>query len=334
MSSTPQLPLVASHRGFKSQFAENTMSAFKEALKAGSRMIETDVQITLDGVVVINHDPKTGRNYDSDLIIGDSTLNQLKELTNVQDPTQKMATFKELLEWFVEVDEGEYSNQGLKLMLDVKVSNSKTVLVKIVSDLLAVKNDLQYWQQKIIFGLWTLEFYEFGVTTQCIKDFEIICITISPQIAQAFYDYSQTLPKGLQLTAISLLNVASMTPEFYTFYDKEIATGKIALYLWTVNEPIDFTRAVYLKAKGIISDKPDVMVDLLEKYQSGEFTVSEDEKVIQDVTKLAWGFTSAKKLKVLSSLVAFRIFEVSILYNLVRFSLVQKFLGYLRSLVF
>lgn len=334
--SLQSLPIIASHRGFKSQYPENTMLAFQEALKSGSRMIETDVQVTLDGVVVINHDPNTGNNYDKDLVIGETCVSDLKELTNLQDPMQKMVTFKELAEWFVENDQSDelYANQGLKLMLDIKVSNSKTVLIKIILDLLKVKNDLDYWKSKVIFGLWTLEFYEFGVVTQCIKDFEIICITISPSIAQAFYKYSQSLSKSFQLTAISLLNVASLTPEFYEFHEREISKGKIALYLWTVNEPADLTRAIYLKTKGIITDKPDLMVSLMEKYRGGEFTVSNDEIKVKALTRLDWGLTSAKGLRILSKLVVFRVFEVSILYNFVRFTAVKNLLASLRGLIF
>lgn len=50
-------PLVFAHRGASGSCFENTMSAFKEALRQGADGIELDVQLTKDGVPIILHDP-------------------------------------------------------------------------------------------------------------------------------------------------------------------------------------------------------------------------------------------------------------------------------------
>lgn len=46
---------VVAHRGYKARFPENTMLAFKEAIRAGADAIETDVRLSHDGVVVLSH---------------------------------------------------------------------------------------------------------------------------------------------------------------------------------------------------------------------------------------------------------------------------------------
>lgn len=48
-------PQTIAHRGFKAKYPENTMSAFKGAVSAGAHAIETDLQLSRDGVVVLSH---------------------------------------------------------------------------------------------------------------------------------------------------------------------------------------------------------------------------------------------------------------------------------------
>ncbi|MBI5433730.1 MAG: glycerophosphodiester phosphodiesterase [Planctomycetes bacterium] len=51
----PDLELVA-HRGLAARFPENTLTAFDAALQAGARRLETDVQLSQDGVPFLFHD--------------------------------------------------------------------------------------------------------------------------------------------------------------------------------------------------------------------------------------------------------------------------------------
>ncbi|CAI9388915.1 MULTISPECIES: glycerophosphodiester phosphodiesterase [Bacillaceae] len=52
---------IFAHRGYSSQYPENTMKAFEEAEKAKADGIEIDIQMTKDGEVVIIHDEKVDR---------------------------------------------------------------------------------------------------------------------------------------------------------------------------------------------------------------------------------------------------------------------------------
>jgi glycerophosphoryl diester phosphodiesterase len=48
-------PQAIAHRGYKAQFPENTMGAFKGAVDVGADALETDIHLTKDGVVVLSH---------------------------------------------------------------------------------------------------------------------------------------------------------------------------------------------------------------------------------------------------------------------------------------
>src|SRR3989338_5919615 len=54
-------PILIAHRGASAVAPESTRAAIREAIRAGARMIELDVQMTRDGRLVIFHDDQLER---------------------------------------------------------------------------------------------------------------------------------------------------------------------------------------------------------------------------------------------------------------------------------
>ena len=54
-------PLVIAHRGQSLDTPENTLEAYRRAIELGTDMIETDVNVTRDGVLVMIHDASLDR---------------------------------------------------------------------------------------------------------------------------------------------------------------------------------------------------------------------------------------------------------------------------------
>lgn len=50
--------LVHGHRGSRGTRPENTLAAFREALRVGVDVLELDLAVTKDGVLVVSHDPR------------------------------------------------------------------------------------------------------------------------------------------------------------------------------------------------------------------------------------------------------------------------------------
>src|SRR2546430_10740477 len=66
-------PRAFVHRGWHSGELwgmENSLSAFRHAVREGFHYLETDVHATSDGVVVVHHDPMLDRTTDSSGVIG------------------------------------------------------------------------------------------------------------------------------------------------------------------------------------------------------------------------------------------------------------------------
>ena len=70
--------LNIAHRGYSGKFDENTMLAFKKAIEYKADGIETDVQLSKDGVPVIIHDETLDRTTNGHGFVKDYTLDELK----------------------------------------------------------------------------------------------------------------------------------------------------------------------------------------------------------------------------------------------------------------
>jgi len=72
--------VTIAHRGASGYAPENTAAAFDLAIEMGADMIETDVQLTRDGQMVLFHDPTVERTSSGRGPIGDYTYAELREL--------------------------------------------------------------------------------------------------------------------------------------------------------------------------------------------------------------------------------------------------------------
>ncbi|TNF99425.1 MAG: hypothetical protein EP297_05635 [Gammaproteobacteria bacterium] len=80
MKNNNDKPVLIGHRGEPVSFPENSLEGFRLALSSGACYVETDVQITADGIPVLSHDPSLLRLTGKDLVISDSTLHLVQSL--------------------------------------------------------------------------------------------------------------------------------------------------------------------------------------------------------------------------------------------------------------
>lgn len=82
------MALAIAHRGASTRFPENTMRAFRAAIRRGCDVVEADVQLSCDGVPVLIHDLTLGRTTDAERVypsrapwhVGDFTWAELRRL--------------------------------------------------------------------------------------------------------------------------------------------------------------------------------------------------------------------------------------------------------------
>ncbi len=71
---------ICAHRGAMDTYPENTVPAFREAVRLGVQMIELDVRMTEDGYLVILHDETVDRTTDGQGPVAGKTLEEVRQL--------------------------------------------------------------------------------------------------------------------------------------------------------------------------------------------------------------------------------------------------------------
>lgn len=111
--------LVVAHRGIVSGFPENTLAAFREAIRQGFSAIEVDLRATADGHIVVMHDETVDRTTNGCGEVSERTLADVRSLdagsyVSPEFADQKVPTFQEVLE--------VVRGSGTKVVLDIKPS--------------------------------------------------------------------------------------------------------------------------------------------------------------------------------------------------------------------
>ncbi|HWL43396.1 MAG TPA: glycerophosphodiester phosphodiesterase family protein [Ilumatobacter sp.] len=74
--------LNIAHAGGDQDHPHSTMYAFRQAVAAGADVLEMDVQLTGDGVLIVQHDADTVKTTEADLEVGETDLATLQALDN------------------------------------------------------------------------------------------------------------------------------------------------------------------------------------------------------------------------------------------------------------
>lgn len=96
-SAQTQTVRAFSHRGGRMEFDENTLSAFEASRDAGYNGFETDIRMTRDGFLVINHDHTLERTTNGEGVLEEKTLKELKAL--VTKGGHELMTLDELMDF-------------------------------------------------------------------------------------------------------------------------------------------------------------------------------------------------------------------------------------------
>jgi len=103
--ATGQLPQrgLCAHRGENARHPENTLPAFREAIRLGAQQIEFDVCHTKDGRLILMHDLTVDRTTDGKGAVSDLTFEQIRKLDagikkDVKFAGTQVPTFEEVID--------------------------------------------------------------------------------------------------------------------------------------------------------------------------------------------------------------------------------------------
>lgn len=264
-------PLVMAHRGDSANIPENTYQAFKDAYNLGVDVIETDVWMTKDKEFVFHHDKKVDRTTNGSGPISKYTLSELKKLDagyNFQDENGQFIYRGKGFQIYT-IDEILSEFTDIRFNMDIKDRNKDApeLLAKKLKDLDANERvQVGSFHQKQIdkfrkFSdsptsagpIETLKFHRKAkkLINKSAKGREPR-ITQQEVFGESLDYVSLTVPEGLGPIKV-------VTPE-----SVQIAHSlNIAVFVWTINDEKEMERLLDWKVDGIFTDKPKVMVNLL-----------------------------------------------------------------------
>ncbi len=236
---------IVAHRGASHEAPENTLAAFALAWQQNADAIEGDFFLTKDSAIVCIHDKTTGRLADTDLVVAESSLEQLKRLDvgswkDKKWQGEKIPTIEEV---FKTVPDGK------KILIEVKCGPEIVPVLKkslagnqLTSDQTIV---ISFEQEVInqvkiqipdIKAFWLTGFRKNEQSGQWIPDLD----TIHDILGKINAD-------GLDCRAGEVI-----TPAFV----KSIREADMELHVWTVDDADEAQRLKDLGVKSITTNRP------------------------------------------------------------------------------
>ncbi|WYZ41713.1 hypothetical protein EsH8_V_000608 [Colletotrichum jinshuiense] len=257
-SSTPKrLPQAIAHRGFKSLYPENTILAFRAALKAGAHALETDLHLSQDGVVVLSHDGNLKRCFGVDKKINECDWEYLETLETVREPRQKMPRLEDLLGF---LSEGEEGREAVWVLLDIKTDDPPAELLSRVAQVLAKTPGPVPWNKRIVLGCWNKPYINHVQTH--LPTYPISLISWSPIYARKFLSSSQP---NLSFNMFQKSLVGPVGKRFVRKLKKEDRK----LFVWTVNDEEWMEWSIGAEVDGVITDDPELFLEVCRRWEGG-----------------------------------------------------------------
>lgn len=232
------------HRGASAVCPENTMAAFRKSLELGATGIETDVQMTKDGGLVLIHDETLNRTTTGSGYVKDKTLGEILELDagswfGAKFSGEQIPTLEDLLDLLQEQD----------TILNIELKNGVFLYPGMEEKVIAAVREFNM-SDRVIFS----SFNHYSLA---------YCKSLAPDIKTGIlymeglyrpWDYAATLGANA-LHA----NHYAVLPDFVA----EATKHGIAYHPFTVNDPARMAYLIEAGVSGIITDYPDVLAELL-----------------------------------------------------------------------
>ncbi len=291
------LPMIAAHRGGGDNNPENTMLAFREAVRTiGVDILESDLYLTKDGYLVYNHDDyidetcnvngdisleevealcedKTNRHY-----IKDMTLSELeqynfgyyfenengeriyKDAQDIAGMGLQIATVDELFEEFYE----EYP----ELMFIVEIKNDGDMGYEACKKLSDTLNKYPKYRDRVVIGTFHNE-----IEAELKTNYPDL-LRGAPTGSAAAFILTQYLGVNLfdggdfaclQIPMSYDLGI-EINLESKSIIDRAHKRN-IAVQYWTINDPDEMRRLIELGCDCIMTDNPKLLKEIIGEYR-------------------------------------------------------------------
>jgi glycerophosphoryl diester phosphodiesterase len=233
-------PIPFAHRGGASEVPENTMAAFQHAVDLGYRYLETDVHLTVDGVLLAFHDDVLDRVTDRTGVIHELRWSEIEPAR--VGGTEPIPRFDELLAAWPDV----------RFNIDPKHDRAVDALAEAIDRAGAI--------DRVIIGA----FSDKRLARLRERLGPRLCTSLGPRSVAKLRAASYGLPLG------SLPSPCVQVPVRHggvTIVDERFVRvahrSGLQVHVWTVDDPAEMDRLLDLGVDGIMTDRPEVLKQVL-----------------------------------------------------------------------
>ena len=233
---------VLAHRGGADESFENTLESFDYSKSLGCKFIETDVQVSADGIPYIFHDDDLKRvlnissRFDS---LSSQEIDKLKIFDQYRIPK-----LEEALNEFPDIS----------FQIDFKTD-------EVVAPALDVIKKTKSFERVCVAS------FNSERLKRVRSTYPDLCISMGPNeviktLISSFGLYKGAIDGDCLQIPIRYYGVRVVTKRFV----KYLKSKGLKIMVWTINDVKTFEYLIELKVDGIITDKPKLLFETLSKY--------------------------------------------------------------------
>lgn len=247
---------IISHRGANKYTPQNTLHAFRKAVEIGTDGFETDVHITKDGKIVLCHNYTIDETSTGKGEISTKTLEELKRYDfgsyfNKRFENTEIPTIDEFLEYVSTTDID---------VLNIEIKSPKE------NETAIVRETVRAVKEHGLFDKLLISSFDPKLLVEAKQ--------IDPACKTGFlYAPNRLITLKVFWRAVAFaksINADAIHPQFLFVNEKLVKDAHkagIMVNPWTVNDPIFIEKMIKCGVDGIITDLPDVVGGMLERYR-------------------------------------------------------------------
>lgn len=258
-------PLIIAHGGGNHLAPSNTLAAFANACELGAEALEMDIHMTSDGYLVSIHDSTVDQTTNGTGRVNDMTLEEVQALDagyRFQNPNGEYSyrgrgAFIPTLEEIFD----KMSDMDMLYIIEIKDTNDPGLYKKITEKLWEIIQEFNL-ENHVIIASFDQRVIDMAVRISGGKAF----VSGGSKEAFKFVVLHKLFLNGLYRPKVHAFQLP-MNLGPINLIDGKMIRGAyqrgMVLQYWTVNSPEKIRMLIDLGTDGIITDRPDLLIDIL-----------------------------------------------------------------------